>query len=137
MKRFNLAAAAVAMSVPALAADLGVSASIGQPGFYGRIDIGTFPQPVVIYPQPVVIRPVPGPVPRPIYLRVPPGHTRDWDKHCAKYQACGQPVYFVQEKWYHDEYLAHYRDDERRDRGDRHGRGNEHDEGRAKGGGRD
>ncbi len=37
------------------AADVGVSISIGQPGFYGRIDIGRFPQPQVIYAEPRVI----------------------------------------------------------------------------------
>ena len=129
MKRFVLAAAAAAVATaPALAADVGVSVTIGQPGFYGRIDIGTFPHPVVIYPEPIVIYPVVGPVPRPIYLRVPPGHARDWRKHCAKYQACGQPVYFVQESWYHDVYLPHYRDydDDRGDRGKGGGRGKGH-----------
>ena len=37
-------------------------------------------------------------VPRsPIYLYVPPGHAKNWGKHCARYNACSQPVYFVQE----------------------------------------
>ena len=43
MKRFLSAAALAAMTLPALAADVGVSISIGQPGFYGHIDIGDFP----------------------------------------------------------------------------------------------
>jgi hypothetical protein len=140
MKHLVLAAAAAAVAAPAFAADVGVSVSVGQPGFYGRIDIGTFPHPVVIYPEPVVIQPVVGPVPRPIYLRVPPGHARDWRTHCAKYQACGQPVYFVQETWYHDVYLPHYRDhdgDRGYDRGDHRGKGNGHEGGRGKGHGRD
>ena len=136
MKRFLVAAAVAAASAPALAADVGVSVTIGQPGFYGRIDIGSFPQPVVIYPEPIVIHPVVGPVPRPIYLRVPPGHARDWRKHCAKYQACGQPVYFVQETWYQDVYLPRYRDHDD-DRGDRRGKGSGKDGGRGKGHGRD
>ena len=38
------------------AADVGVSISVGQPGFYGQIDIGHFPQPRVVYAQPVVIQ---------------------------------------------------------------------------------
>ena len=25
---------------------------------------------------------------------------RHWRKHCARYDACGRPVYFVQEDWY-------------------------------------
>ena len=134
MKRLVFAAAATAFTIPALAADVGVSVSIGQPGFYGRIDISTFPHPPVIYPEPIVIQPVVGPVPRPIYLRVPPGHAKDWRKHCGKYQACGQPVYFVQETWYHDVYLPRYRD---YDQGDRRGKGSGQDGGRGKGHKRD
>jgi len=42
------AAALAAGTAPALATDVGVSVSIGQPGFYGRLDIGGYPQPQVI-----------------------------------------------------------------------------------------
>ena len=31
----------------ATAADVGVSVTVGQPGFYGRIDVGNVPQPVL------------------------------------------------------------------------------------------
>lgn len=73
MKRFLIAAALAAIVVPALAADVGVSVSIGQPGFYGRIDIGNYPQPQLIYPAPVMIQSMPmGMAPQPVYLRVPP-----------------------------------------------------------------
>ncbi len=88
-------AAGFVLPLAAQAADVGVSVSVNQPGFYGRVDIGQTPPPV-IYQQPVII--APGPVAvqqRPIYLRVPPGHEKHWDKHCARYRACGQPVYFV------------------------------------------
>ena len=120
MKRMLLAAAlAVTAMAPALAADVGVSVSIGQPGFYGRIDIGNYPQPQVIYPQPVIIAPAPyAVVQRPIYLRVPPGHAKNWGKHCSRYAACGQPVYFVQDGWYENVYAPHYREDHRHDRRD-------------------
>ncbi len=107
MKRSLLAVALCLAAAPALATDVGVSVSVGQPGFYGRIDIGTFPNPRVIYAEPMVIHaPRPGvPVPRPIYLHVPPGHAKNWRKHCSKYNACGQPVYLVQESWYKDVYV--------------------------------
>jgi len=109
MKRFVLAAALAASLSPALAADVGVSVSIGQPGFYGRIDIGNYPQPALIYPQPVVIAPAPyAVVQQPIYLHVPPGHAKDWRKHCGKYNACGQRVYFVQDNWYQNTYVPAY-----------------------------
>lgn len=126
MKRFLIAAAVAAATIatPALAADVGVSVSIGQPGFYGRIDIGDYPQPQVIYRQPMVIGRVPMDRP-PIYLRVPPGHAKHWSKNCHKYNACGERVYFVQDDWYNREYVPRYqeqhrdrRDDRRDERGD-------------------
>ena len=113
----TLAACAVA---PTLAqTNVGVSIGINQPGVYGRIDIGNYPQPRIVYPQPVVI--VQSPVAvyqQPIYLYVPPGHQKNWAKHCGRYNACGQPVYFVQEDWVRERY------EERNDRGNQgHGRG--------------
>jgi hypothetical protein len=134
-------------AISASAADVGVSVSIGQPGYYGRIDIGNFPQPVVMYPQPVVIAPQPRYAAAPLYLRVPPGHARHWSRHCGRYQACGVPVYFVQDRWYRDVYAPRYvqehrgggyREDDRRgwDRRDRDdARG--HDRGRHGGRGHD
>lgn len=110
-RRLLLAAALIgAMAAPARAADVGVSVSIGQPGFYGRIDIGDFPRPRLIYAEPRIVTPMPpGMSRRPIYLHVPPGHAKDWAKHCGKYAACGQPVYFVEERWYQDVYAPRYR----------------------------
>jgi len=93
----------------AFAADVGVSISVGEPGFYGRIDIGNFPPPVLVYPQPVLIEAVPVAVARqPIYLHVPPGHAKDWAKHCHKYGACSQRVYFVRDSWYSNVYVPEY-----------------------------
>ena len=51
---FGALVAATAAS-PAMAADIGVSVQISQPGVYGRIDIGQFPQPQVWVPQPVLL----------------------------------------------------------------------------------
>jgi hypothetical protein len=104
----GLAAAAVllaAAAMPVQAADVAVSIAVSQPGVYGRIDIGRFPQPEVILPQPVVIvkpRVVPVQPVQPVYLWVPPGHQKNWSKHCGRYNACGAPVYFVQDRWYQD-----------------------------------
>ena len=124
MKRLLLCASLVACGSPVFAGDVGVTVTIGQPGFYGRIDVGNYPQPVIVYPQPVVIAPAPvAVIAQPIYLRVPPGQAKHWAKHCAKYNACGQPVYFVQESWYQSVYAPSYRDpggpdNEREDRDD-------------------
>jgi len=144
MKRFLIAAAVAAATIttPALAADVGVSVSVGQPGFYGRLDIGDFPQPQVIYRQPMIIER--GPMNRPpIYLRVPPGHAKHWSKHCREYNACGERVFFVHDDWYNREYVPRYQEqhrdrrdgrrDERRDdhRGSqRNDHGNDRDHGR-------
>jgi len=116
MKRFLIAVALAAATLPALAADVGVSISIGDPGFYGRLDIGDYPPPQVIYRQPRVIQRVPMDRP-PIYLRVPPGHAKHWSKNCHKYNACNERVYFVQDNWYNREYAPRYREQhrERRD----------------------
>jgi hypothetical protein len=135
MKRFLIAAAlaAATLAPPALAADVGVSVSIGQPNFYGRIDIGDYPypQPRVIYSQPRVIERVV--IQRePIYLRVPAGHRKNWSRHCRHYNACGERVFFVQNSWYTNDYAPHYRDHQRNrwdrwDRDHRDGRGNRRD----------
>lgn len=118
MKHFLFAAVLTAATAPALAADVGVSISIGQPGFYGQIDIGGYPPPRILYPQPVIIERVPVRRP-PIYLRVPPGHAKHWRKHCHAYNACGEQVYFVQDDWYQHEYVPHYRERH----GGKHGKG--------------
>ena len=106
------AAALMTIAGPALAGNGGVSIVAGQPGFYGRIDIGAIPQPPrLVSAEPVVIQPVPvGVVRQPLYLHVPPGHAKNWRKHCARYGACGQPVYFVQESWYNGVYVPYYRE---------------------------
>ena len=120
MKRLLLSAALVAAVVPAFAADVGVSVRIGDPGFYGRLDIGDYPQPQVIYRQPLAIERV-EPGRPPIYLRVPPGHAKHWSKHCREYNACGERVFFVQDAWYGREYVPRFQErhrelqDERRD----------------------
>ena len=109
MKRYVVLLLLAASALPAFAADVGVSVSVGQPGFYGRIDIGNAPPPVLIYPQPVVIQKVyVAQPPPPLYLHVPPGHAQKWSKHCHKYDACSRPVYFVKDDWYNNVYVPHY-----------------------------
>jgi hypothetical protein len=132
MKRLVFAMAIAAAATPALAQNVGMSVTVGQPGFYGRIDIGNFPQPMVIYPQPVIIQPSPVAMYQyPIYLHVPPGHAKDWRKHCGRYNACGQPVYFVQESWYNNVYVPRYQPyygyGQGGNPGKGHGKGKKHD----------
>ncbi len=111
------------LAASAQATDVGVSISVGQPGFYGRIDIGNAPRPELIYTQPVIIAPPPQAVEAPIYLRVPPGHAKHWKKHCHEYNACGRPVYFVRDKWYNDTYVPHYQKHREEYQKERHGEG--------------
>ena len=105
------------------------------PGVYGRIQIGNAAPPPLIYAEPVIIHRPPVPVQRaPIYMYVPPGHAKNWGKHCARYNACGQPVYFVQEPPRRQPPRGpHYGGPSRGDRNDHHderpGRGRGHDRG--------
>ncbi|MGV7207308.1 hypothetical protein ACLB1G_05580 [Oxalobacteraceae bacterium A2-2] len=152
MKTAILAASLLALSCSAMATNVGVSVTVGQPGFYGRLDLGDFGPPPVLYQQPIIVQRPARYVPvEPIYLRVPPGHARHWSKHCRAYGACGRPVLFVQDSWYVNEYAPRYRErhgpgprweghgpgprhERFDDRRDDHGRG--HDRGPGNGHGR-
>jgi hypothetical protein len=105
-------------------AQLGLSISIGQPGFFGRLDIGDAPPPppALLNVRPVVIRRDRDYDAGPIYLHVPPGFERNWAKHCGEYNACNRPVYFVKDDWYQREYVPRYQarhPEERRSEEDR------------------
>jgi hypothetical protein len=112
----TLVGACFLVSAPAQA-QTDVNVSVGgiiKPGVYGRVEVGTRPPPPIIYPQPVIItRPVVIAQPtvvvqqQPIYMHVPPGHAKKWSKHCYKYNACNQPVYFVRNE-YSDSYDEGY-----------------------------
>jgi len=127
------AAGAVAVCLPARAADVGVSIQFSQPGAYGRIDIGQYPQPQLIAPQPLIIeRGPPGmPPPEPVYLWVPPEHRLHWERHCREYHACGHPVYFVDHAWYQGHVMARrdHREEGRHDEGRHEGRDDHRDRG--------
>lgn len=114
--------AAAAIAAPAArAADVGVSIGFSQPGVYGRVNIGSYPAPVLYAPQPVIVgRPV---YREPVYMWVPPAHRADWRHNCYRYRACGAPVYFVHDNWYRD----HVRYDRGYDRGHHYGRDRNHD----------
>ena len=139
MKTLIIAAALAAAAIPAVA-QTNVSIQVGQPGFYGRIDLGGYAPPPVVYAQPVIVqRPARYVEAQPLYLRVPPGHMKHWNKHCAEYRACGQRVYFVRDDWYANTYAPRYREEhngrghdnrgDNRDHGDRGDRGDHGDHG--------
>jgi len=128
----------------AQAQNVSISATItGEvvPGVYGHVVLGNRPPPPLVYAQPVVAVPVVVaermPM-EPIYLHVPPGHARNWRKHCHEYNACNRPVYFVRSAEYEPGYRpdrrpehehAHHGDhgDRKDDRGDDHGHGHHDD----------
>lgn len=118
------------------------------PGVYGQVQLGNERPPPLVYERPMLIEPQAEPPP-PIYLHVPPGHAKNWRKHCGEYHACGRPVYFVRSEEYDPGYVArdhererdearrrwedHERDESRdrdRDHGQRRDRDEDHDHGR-------
>ena len=74
------------------------------PGVYGRVDFGTAPPPPLLHPGPVTVMRKPGHPTAPLYLHVPPGHAKNWRKHCHRYGACYRPVYFVKSAEYEPGY---------------------------------
>lgn len=143
MKKIIFGMALAAAAFPARAQS-NVSISVGQPGFYGRLDIGGYGPPPVVYAQPVIVQ-----QPRayyqaaPVYLRVPEGHRKHWKRWCGNYGACGQQVMFVRDDWYVNTYAPRYREQHyrvverpvyreyREEHGHGHGRG--HGEGHGHG----
>ena len=136
MKRLFVALALTiaAATVAPASADVGISIRVGEPRFYGQLDIGDryYGRPPLIYSEPVVIERRYRQL-TPIYLVVPPGHARHWQSYCGRYNACGRPVYFIRDDWYRNVYAPRYReryardwrDDRRDDRHDRRDDGND------------
>jgi hypothetical protein len=139
-KIIAIAFAAAAVGSAVAQPSVGVSIGINQPGVYGRINIGDVPRPALVLPQPVLIAP-----PRvavqaePVYLYVPPLHQQNWRRYCGRYNACGQPVYFVRDQWVRERYSHEHpgwdrgrhrgwdkHDDRDRDHGRGHDRGDDH-----------
>jgi hypothetical protein len=123
----------------AAAGDVNVGVTISgeiQPGVYGQVNIGTVPNYALVYPQPVVIAAPPAygvPV-QAVYLHVPPGHARHWNKHCYKYNACGRPVYFVRSAEYEPGYESYQSHGDHDDQGEDHDHGHhKHGNGKGKG----
>ena len=144
-KIIALALAAGAIGSAVAQPSVGVSIGINQPGVYGRINIGDVPRPALILQQPVLIAAPRVAVQRePVYLYVPPAHQQNWRRYCGRYEACGQPVYFVRDQWVRERYerdhpgwnRGKHRGGDKHDKHDKHddrGRGN----GNGKGHGRD
>lgn len=106
------------------AGDVSIGVSVSgevAPGVYGRVDIGNT-RPPLVYAQPVVIVQQPRPV-APVYMHVPPGHAKNWAKHCGKYNACARPVYFVKSAEYEPARSGKGNKHDKHDKHDKHGKG--------------
>lgn len=143
MRMIMIAAAVLIGSGVVRAGDLDIHVLLsGQvaPGVYGQVQLGNGPSPRLVYAQPMLIEAQPAPPP-PIYLHVPPGHARNWRKHCHEYNACNRPVYFVRSQEYDPGYVRRgpperHRDqdyDRGRDAGHGRGQGEGHGEGHGDG----
>jgi hypothetical protein len=104
MKKYLIGAA---LAVASLSASAQVTISIGQPGYYGRVDMGSFAPPPQVYGPPVLVSG--GYNGAPVYLRAPQSHRRHWSRYCGRYNACGQRVLFVRDDWYTNSYAPRYR----------------------------
>ena len=102
------------------------------PGVYGQVQLGSERPPPLVYAEPMLVVPLRVPPP-PVYLHVPPGHAKNWRKHCQEYNACNRPVYFVRSQEYEPGYVRRDADrdhghDHDHDRDHDHGRGHDHDD---------
>ncbi len=120
--------------MPAQADDLGINVVLeGEvaPGVYGRVELGKDSHPAIYYPQPmVIVKNSRYSQYQPVYLHVPPGHAKNWGKHCHKYHACERPVYFVKSIEYEESYQREHHQDNDHKKSDgkgKKGNGKKHD----------
>jgi hypothetical protein len=110
-KAIGIAAFSLCAAQAALAANITIG--INQPGVYGRVTLGEpIPQQAWVYQEPTVITPLQyGMQRQPIYLYVPAAQSSNWGRYCKSYNACAQPVIFVQDRWVrerHEQYVQQY-----------------------------
>lgn len=121
-KSLILIALACAPMLAAADPEIGVSITIGQPSYYGPIEIVDIAPPPLLYVNPVRIR---YGVCAPLYFRVPLFQSQNWALYCDRYNACACPVYFVNESWYLTTYVPWYSHRYRQFGNDRHFFGND------------
>jgi len=86
------------------------TAPVGDPAYYGQVDLVNNTVPPTVYATPVVAQPAPpGVYYQPVYMRVPAVYYQNWPQYCGYYNACFYPVFFVQESWYVGFYSPWYR----------------------------
>jgi len=98
-------------------AQTALTLQLGQPGYFGPINLGNHQAPPPVYGyRAVIVRPDSRGRERwiqagtqPLYLRVPMNQARDWGRYCGLYQACNVPVQFVRDDWYRNVYAPRVR----------------------------
>lgn len=122
---------------PAFASDLGVNVILSgevRPGIYGQVQLGNAPRPVLVYERPrVIVVNKRYAHEEPVYLHVPPGHAKHWDKHCREYHACSRRVYFVRSEEYDPHYHRHENHDNDRYEREHHDHHDDKRKGRGRG----
>lgn len=98
-------------AINANANDLGINVVLEgeiKPGVYGRVELNKNSHPALVYADPhIVVVDEHHHHKDPVYLHVPPGHAKDWAKHCHKYNACSRSVYFVKSEEYKKKHKKH------------------------------
>ena len=114
MKRHLAVAAGLALLAASGLANAASWSVFVEPGVYGRVAIGGYAEPPVVYaPQPViavdngygqvvaeVVDTAYATDQPPVYLWVPDYQRLHWAQYCRDYGAIGVPVYFVDDGWY-------------------------------------
>ena len=90
-------------------AQVDFSIQLGQPNYYGGLNIQGFPNPQFYNYSPVLIQPLSPEYSQPVYLRVPLYQRQSWGSYCGRYNACQRKVYFVRDNWYRSIYAPRYR----------------------------
>ena len=108
--------------------DFGIQ--LGQPNYYGGLNIQGFPNPQFYNCSPALIQPLSPEYDQPVYLRVPLYQRQSWGSYCSRYNACQQNVYFVRDNWYRSIYAPRYRNMNNGRNRYNHGNGNGNGNGR-------
>jgi hypothetical protein len=131
MRAWLIASVLFAGTGTCLAGDLNIHVVLSgevAPGVYGQVQLGNEPRPPLVYAQPMLIEPQPVAA-APVYLHVPPGHAKNWRKHCHEYNACNRPVYFVRSAEYEPDYARRHQHDHDHDDARDHAHDYDHDHG--------
>ena len=111
-------------------AQVDFSIQLGQPNYYGGLNIQGFPNTQFYNYSPVLIQPLSPEYSQPVYLRVPLYQRQSWGSYCGRYNACQRKVYFVRDNWYRSIYAPRYRNMNNGRNRYNHGNGNGNGNGR-------